>query len=147
MSTMVKSPKTPGTDKRRRFVELYARSGNATQSARDAGYSDKSITSAASRLTRELALEIQQEIAHQIGATAPIALGAIVKLVSSTDTDDRVRLSAAKDILDRAGYNATNRVEVATMDNKSDDELRQELRELMGNVIDVTPEPMDASDS
>ena len=56
-------------------------------------------------------------------------------------TNDSVRLQACKDLLDRAGFNAINQIEISGMDKKSDEELKEELNRLLNaNIIDVTPE-------
>ena len=128
-------------ERREEFVRLYAQSGNATQAARAVGYSEKGLTGAAARLTRELSIEIQQAVAHNIASSAPTALLTMMQLMKDDTVADSVRLQAAKDILDRSGYGAANRIEISSqLDNKSDNELRAELRQLMNNVIDVTPD-------
>jgi len=127
-------------NKHEEFISHFARSGNATQAAVAAGYSERTARTQGYQLKVKLAGEIAHAVGLRIASAAPAALGTLIKLVESSDTDDRVRLAAAKDILDRAGYNASNKVEISTMDTKTDDQLRAELRELMGNVIDVTPE-------
>ena len=52
---------------------------------------------------------------------------------------EQVRLQAAKDILDRAGLKPTERIEQVTIE-KSTDELRKELAQLMGVVTEVEDE-------
>ena len=50
-------------------------------------------------------------------------------------TSEQVRLQAAKEILDRAGLKPTERIETITVD-KSTDELRKELAQLMGPLTE-----------
>ena len=51
------------TDQRRQFVEAYCRLGNGTLAAREDGYKDSlSIVNQASKLKRELAAEISEEL-------------------------------------------------------------------------------------
>ena len=129
-------------ERRKLFVKLFssgATAGNATQSAA-AGYSIKTARQQGSRLTKDLAVDIQQEIAHNITLSAPTALLTMMSIMKDDTVADSVRLQAARDVLDRSGYGAANRIEISSqLDNKSDNELRAELRQLMNNVIDVTP--------
>jgi len=46
-------------------------------------------------------------------------------------TSDTVKLAAARDLLDRSGYKPTEKIE-QTVVEKSTDELRTELAQLMG---------------
>ena len=131
-------------ERRKLFVKLFssgATAGNATQSAAAAGYSIKTARQQGSRLTKDLAVDIQQEIAHNITLSAPTALLTMMQLMKDDTVADSVRLQAARDVLDRSGYGATNRIEISSqLDSKSDEDLRAELRQLMNNVIDVTPD-------
>jgi hypothetical protein len=64
----------------------------------------------------------------------PGALAQIVDL-ASTAASEQVRLQAAKDIMDRAGLKPTERIEQITIE-KSTDELRKELAQLMGTTVE-----------
>ena len=55
-----------------------------------------------------------------------------IKQLSAAAESESVRLQAAKDILDRAGLKPTERIEQITVE-KSTDELRRELAQLMSN--------------
>ena len=63
----------------------------------------------------------------------PGALAQIVDLAARA-TSEQVRLQAAKDIMDRAGLKPIERIE------KSTDELRKELAQLMGSVTEPDEE-------
>jgi hypothetical protein len=54
-------------------------------------------------------------------------------------TSEQVRLQAAKDIMDRAGLKPTERIEQVTIE-KSTDELRKELAQLVGSVTEPEEE-------
>ena len=131
-------------ERRKLFVKLFssgATAGNATQSAAAAGYSIKTARQQGSRLTKDLAVDIQQAVAHNITLSAPTALLTMMTIMKDDTVADSVRLQAARDVLDRSGYGATNRIEISSqLDSKSDEDLRAELRQLMNNVIDVTPD-------
>ena len=137
-------------ERRKLFVKLFssgATAGNATQSAAAAGYSIKTARQQGSRLTKDLAVDIQQAVAHNITLSAPTALLTMMSIMKDDTVADSVRLQAARDVLDRSGYGATNRIEISSqLDSKSDEELRVELRQLMNNVIDVTPDDNSSSE-
>ena len=51
------------TEQRKHFVEAYCRLGNGTLAAREAGYKDTpSLANQASKLKRELSVEIAKEL-------------------------------------------------------------------------------------
>ena len=68
----------------------------------------------------------------------PGALAQIVDLAARA-TSEQVRLQAAKDIMDRAGLKPTERIENITVE-KSTEELRKELAQLMGSVTEPDEE-------
>jgi len=68
----------------------------------------------------------------------PGALAQIVDLAARA-TSEKGRLQAAKDIMDRAGLKPTERIENITVE-KSTDELRKELAQLMGSVTEPEQE-------
>jgi len=65
-------------------------------------------------------------------------LAQIVDLAARA-TSEQVRLQAAKDIMDRAGLKPTERIENITVE-KSTEELRKELAQLMGSVTEPDEE-------
>ena len=71
-------------------------------------------------------------------AAVPGALAQIVDLAARA-TSEQVRLQAAKDIMDRAGLKPTERIEQVTIE-KSTDELRKELAQLVGSVTEPEEE-------
>ena len=99
------------TDQRKQFVEAYCRLGNGTMAAREAGYKDsKSLVNQASKLKRELAAEISEELRSSFMNAAPKALSILMDLAENSASDS-VKFQAAKDLLDRAGYRAIDRRE------------------------------------
>lgn len=98
------------TDKQEMFAELYVRSGGKVGlSAEKAGYADRSI---GSKLLRDpkVIKRIQELTLEALGTHAVHALHTVSKL-SRTARSDYVRLEAAKDLLDRAGYKPPERVD------------------------------------
>ena len=68
----------------------------------------------------------------------PGALPQIVDLAARA-TSEQVRLQAAKDIMARAGLKPTERIGNITVE-KSTDELRKELAQLIGSVTEPDEE-------
>ena len=118
------------TEKQTAFIKEFAMSGNGTQSAIKAGYSEKTAYQKAHQLKYQFIKEIEDETRRMMQGAVPGALAQIVDL-AATATSEAVRLQAAKDILDRSGLKPTERIENITVE-KSTDELRKELAQLTG---------------
>ena len=126
------------TEKQTAFVKEFALTGNGTQSAIKAGYSEKTAYQKGHQLRYQLARQIEDETRKLMQSAVPGALAQIVDLAARA-TSEQVRLQAAKDILDRAGLKPTERIENITVE-KSTDELRKELAQLMGGVTEADEE-------
>ena len=126
------------TEKQTAFIKEFAMSGNGTQSAIKAGYSEKTAYQKAHQLKYQFIREIEDETRRMMQGAVPGALAQIVDL-AATATSEAVRLQAAKDILDRSGLKPTERIENITVE-KSTDELRNELAQLMGSVTEPEEE-------
>ncbi len=126
------------TDKQTACVKEFALTGNATQSAIKAGYSEKTAYQKGHQLRWQFQHEIGDETRRLMQAAVPGALAQIVDLVARA-TSEQVRLQAAKDIMDRAGLKSTERIENITVE-KSTEELRKELAQLMGSIIEPEEE-------
>jgi phage terminase small subunit len=124
------------TDKQAEFVRQFALTGNATQSAISAGYSERTSYQKGHQLRYQFTREIEEEARRLMQLAVPGALAQVVDLAASAQSE-AVRLQAAKDILDRAGLKPTERIENITVE-KSTDELRKELAQLMG--VGMEPE-------
>jgi hypothetical protein len=91
------------TDMQAAFVDHFvATGGKVGIAATRAGYADRAQ---GSKLLRDpkITKAIQQRVHDEIGTAAVSALGTVVKLAKSAKSD-YVRLEAAKDLLNRAGY-------------------------------------------
>ena len=126
------------TDKQTAFVKEFALTGNATQSAIKAGYSEKTAYQKRHQLRWQFQHETEDETRRLMRAAVPGALAQIVDLAARA-TSEQVRLQAAKDIMDRAGLKPTERIEQVTIE-KSTDELRKELAQLVGSVTEPEEE-------
>jgi phage terminase small subunit len=126
------------TDKQTVFEKEFALTGNATQLAMKASYSEKTSTQKGHQLRWQFQHQIEDETRRLMQAAVPGALAQIVDLAARA-TSEQVRLQAAKGIMDRAGLKPTERIENITVE-KSTDELRKELAQLMGSVIEPEEE-------
>ena len=115
---------------------MYVTSGDELESARVAGYSDRSLPSLraeASRLKRRLASQIADELRLNIMNSAPHARAILKDLALNADSE-HVRMKASKDILDRAGFKPVKRQEVVHA-SRSVEEVEAELVGLLGKDL------------
>ena len=101
------------------FVTEYIKSGNATQAAILAGYSEKTAYSQGSRLLKND--EVQQYLnkttqnlnrdLRQIFAEDAVEAYAVLKKIMLNHASmDKDRITAARDILDRGGYKPVEKI-------------------------------------
>lgn len=110
-------------DRYRRFViEYFKCSGNQTQAAINAGYSPRSAYMIGSRLMKhdkvkklmeEYKADIYGNLRTRMAAGAVKAYDTILSIATNPHADDRDRLAAAKDVMDRAGYKPVDKTEVS----------------------------------
>ena len=128
--------KSANTKRQLEFVREYVNTGDALNSARIAGYSDRSLPSLraeASRLKRRLASQIAEELRLNIINSAPRALAILKDLALNADSE-HVRMKASMDILDRAGFKPVKRQEVVHA-SRSVEEVEAELVSLVGKDL------------
>ena len=108
------------TDRQLRFVEEYIKDYNATQAALRAGYSEVTASTSGYRNTkndeiREVIKERQEELRvqlqQQFSNDAVVARKIMLDIMRDDEAQDNVRLSAAKDFLDRAGFKPVEKQE------------------------------------
>ena len=111
------------TGQQKSFIDEYIKFGrrNQTQAAINAGYSPKSAESQASQLLKnpkvsayleERENDITQAIKREFIFDALEAKKVMAQLMNDDDVPENVRLSAAKDFLDRAGFKPIEKQEV-----------------------------------
>ena len=84
------------TEQSKHFVEAYCRLGNGTLAAKEAGSKDSpSLVNQASKLKRELSLEIAKELTENFMSVAPRAMKTLVDLAENSPSDS-VKLAALK---------------------------------------------------
>ena len=89
-------------DLQRRFVSVFVATGDANRARDESGYSPKTATShilSSHAVARAIALAVRIEL----GACAPMALN-VLKHLAKNGATERVRLDAAKTLLDRGGH-------------------------------------------
>lgn len=107
------------TEKQQRFVDEYMKDGNATQAAIRAGYSEKTayqighenlrkhdIAQALKARNRALAEQLWEQFARD----AVEARKVMFEIMKDTSANQQVRLSAAKDLMDRGGFKPVEKV-------------------------------------
>lgn len=109
------------TDRQEKFCQEYSASGNGTQSAKNAGYSEKTAHVQACNLLKNPKIEariaeIDEErnswLRQQFSRDAIEARKIMFNIMQDPDAPESVRYNAAKDFLDRAGFKPTEKSEV-----------------------------------
>ena len=102
------------TDKQQRFLEVLFEEakGDPVQAKKLAGYADSvASTSIVNTLTDEIA-DVTKKFIAQSSTKAAYTMFSV--MADPTDLGVKEKMLAAKDILDRAGFVKTDRVEVKT---------------------------------
>lgn len=124
-------------DKRRAFAIAYATSGNATEAAKMAGVPDSSAHSMGYRWLRvhdvQLAIRMEQE--SLLRGMTGMAIGILSQLLNDQTAPSHIRLSAAREVLDRSGFAKPKRKElldIPSVTRSPGDMSREELMALAG---------------
>lgn len=102
------------TEKQKLFVQRYLETGNANQAKSDAGYSDDVPVSQvfASKGVSKL---LRDETNHYLEQNAPVAVYNLLRIMKEDGIlGARDKLAAIKEVLDRAGFTKTDKVQVET---------------------------------
>jgi hypothetical protein len=132
------------TDKQKLFIEYFSQTGNATQSAIKAGYSEKTAEQQGYELKNKLENQIDTATKKLLGSAVPMAINKLKKLIENDNTSASVQLGAINSLLDRTGYQTTTKIEDVT-GKKTDEELKSELQHLLGTLKVIKYEPDDGS--
>jgi phage terminase small subunit len=132
------------TDKQKLFIEYFSQTGNATQSAIKAGYSEKTAEQQGYELKNKLENQIDTATKKLLGSAVPMAINKLKKLIENDNTSASVQLGAINSLLDRTGYQTTTKIEDVT-GKKTDEELKSELHHLLGTLKVIKYEPDDGS--
>jgi phage terminase small subunit len=115
------------------FVTEYIKNGgNGTAAAIAAGYSEKTAYSQASRLLKSVEVQqylnntqqsINKDLRMMFAEDAVKAYGVLLEVMNDKLTPPKDRITAARDLLDRAGYKPIDKVQAdvqATVETKPD---------------------------
>ncbi len=118
------------------IAEFIDNGGNATQAAKAVGVSEASASTVGYRLKNRLTKEIDKAQREALKGYAPKAITQIQNLAENA-VSENVRLSANRDLLDRAGYKPVERsevTEVTDISNMSTGEIQAELDSLYASA-------------
>ena len=113
------------TPKQIRFVEEYIKCGIGKTSAINAGYSEATAESQASRLLRNVKVqealkqrrsEIQSELRDMFVGDALTARKVLINILNDSEATHKDKIVAARDLLDRAGFKPTDKTEISGKD-------------------------------
>ena len=118
------------TERQDKFIDIYSKTGNATKSAIEAGYSQKTAKQKGYELKNLLRKEINEQTQKVLADHVPSSIKWLSELAETSESDS-VRLGAIKDLLDRAGLKPVERIEQTTVERMSDEEIQRELDALI----------------
>tara|TARA_B100000586_G_C20100973_1_gene424841 strand:- start:113 stop:529 length:417 start_codon:yes stop_codon:yes gene_type:complete len=107
------------------FIQTYVETGNVMASLQEGGYKPNRNTGYALRKKHQE--EIEKRMQDRLRQTGPKAL-AVVEGLMDHAMSETVRLSAAKDVLDRAGYKAYDENAIG----RNIEEMNEQLIALVG---------------
>ena len=114
------------TEKQDKFIDYYCRTGNATQSAIEAGYSEKTANQKGYELKKLLKEQIYENVQIILQDRIPASLYLLSELAQSAESES-VRLGAVKDLLDRSGLKPVERIETTSVERMSTADIQREL--------------------
>ena len=118
------------TPQQQKFIDHFILTGNASQAAVDAGYSEKTARQKGHELKNLYRSEIMQATQKLLTDQVPAGLRWLNELAESAESES-VRLGAIRDLLDRAGLKPVERVETTTIEKMSNEEIERELNALL----------------
>jgi hypothetical protein len=129
--------------KKQKFVELYIKLGDRKVAYEKAGYSveGRGWTANARGLFLSLEKIINERVDMKIGDGAVVAFNVVREIMEDVSCSPAVRLNAAKDYLNRAGYDVPVETRLNINDERSlsnaeiDAEIKRIQEELPSNVI------------
>ena len=133
-------PKKIDKEQEMKFVEYYLEGDtacNASQSAKKAGWI-KNHKQMGAYLKKKYIHEIREKNEERISSTSGKAITVLQELLYSDQ--DAVRLNTAKLVLEMGGFSSQNiNLNVEKSQNKTDDELIEELQGLMASIPALKP--------
>ena len=125
------------------FVENFTLTGNATESARLSGYSEKTAKQQGYELRQRLQSNIDEAVKKNLTASVPIAVETLKKLIADTKIPPSTRLQAVNSLLDRTGHHTSNITQIEDITHKrSSHDLKAELNHLL-HTLSIVKVPND----
>lgn len=135
------------TNMEQSFVENFTLTGNATESARLSGYSEKTAKQQGYELRQRLQSNIDEAVKKNLTASVPIAVETLKKLIADTKIPPSTRLQAVNSLLDRTGHHTSNITQIEDITHKrSSHELKAELNHLL-HTLSIVKVPNDDDSS
>ena len=112
------------------FVQEYMKNGNGKHAAIAAGYSERSAESQASRMLRDAKVKqylnkkeanLDRDLREIFVQDAVKAYEVLKEIMLKEGAQDKDRLVAARDLLDRAGYKPVEKIDATVTTNKLED--------------------------
>ena len=134
------------TNMEQSFVENLPLTGNATESARLSGYSEKTAKQQGYELRQRLQSNIDEAVKKNLTASVPIAVETLKKLIADTKIPPSTRLQAVNSLLDRTGHHTSNITQIEDITHKrSSHELKAEHNHLLHTLSIVKVPPDDSN--
>lgn len=126
------------TDMQSAFVRFMSETGNGPDSAKRAGFRPDHAAAAFYDLMRvpHVLAALQSEVRRNLVADAPMARRVIVEIANNAEISPKVRLDAAKILLERAGHVAPRAAAEKPADQPLHEMTTDQLRELAGRLED-----------
>ena len=136
------------TNMEQSFVENFTLTGNATESARLSGYSEKTAKQQGYELRQRLQSNIDEAVKKNLTASVPIAVETLKKLIEDSKIPPSTRLQAVNSLLDRTGHHTSNITQIEDITHKrSSHDLKAELNHLLHTLSIVKVPPDDDSNN
>ncbi|AUX83693.1 terminase small subunit [Pseudomonas phage NV1] len=128
------APLTP-KEKLDLYCEALCDGFNKTQAYIKAGFSAPHAQRNVAPYHRKNAEYIQAYISERIGSDAPAARKVVLEIMNDPNEKGGIRLKAAQDILDRAGFGAKQKIELTTKDvaDLTTEDIKNELAKLFND--------------
>ena len=125
------------TRKQQSLINNLASGMTVKEAIEAAGYSDTTRASVA--ITPAMQAHLRQLMVDRLAAMAPAAVGVLANLMDDEDASPKIRLDAAKTILDRAGFVPPKAPEAPVVGEKpifemSRDELAARVHQLQSEI-------------
>jgi phage terminase small subunit len=143
------------TTKQNKFVEYYCQGYTGVESAKLAGYDSddyNTLHAIASENLRKPTIvaaikDNRKDLRYRFQEEAGNAIRVILEIMNNSKVSGRTRLDAAKDLLDRAGYKPSDKIELSGVDGNPIEYETRQTKEIVNRaralLIDVVAEDVE----